>query len=338
MLRPDNALDISIAEGFNGGMFDGFARQWTPILPSPAVKAAPQRSVVAGEAVVVWRDKAGKASVLLDRCPHRGVSLALGTRTPDGDLACGFHGWEFGADGGCRHLPFNPDTNRATRGATALPSREVGGLLWVFTGFDPDAEPTVAPHLSDPTLTRFDYAEEWDCHWTRAMENMLDFPHLPYVHRTTIGRFVRGKQRRDSRLNYDIAPTDYGFQFGTRVDDSPPGAHLQWYRPNSMILDTIPDPRVMRVQIFCIPTAPDKTRMLLVTVRNFAKNPAASVAFDRFNLKVLHQDRAIVESSRPVEVPASGERSAPTDQPTLRFRTWYLRNLRETSVTDPRDA
>ena len=319
-----------------GAMFADFARQWTPILPLSSVKPTPQRAVIAGEPVVIWRDASGAASVLLDRCPHRGVSLALGSRTPEGRLACGFHGWEFGGDGACQHIPFNPATGLETRGATALPSRELGGLLWVYTGFDPDAEPVLAPHLSDPSLARFDYFEEWSCHWTRAMENMLDYPHLPYVHRTTIGRFVRSKQRRDSRLAFDLTDTDPGFRFGARLDDQPPGAFLTWYRPNSMFLDTMPEPRIMRVQIFCIPTEPGRTRMLLVTVRNFATNTAASIPINQFNLKVLHQDRAIVESSDPVEVPTGDERSVPTDRPTLTFRTWYFRHLKGSCVDDPR--
>ena len=75
--------------------------------------------------------------------------------------------------------------------------------------------------------------------------------------------------------------------------------------------------------------------MLLVTVRNFATNPAASIPFNQFNLKVLHQDRAIVESSDPVEVPTGDERSVPTDRPTLTFRTWYLRHLKGTAVEAP---
>ena len=147
--------------------------------------------------------------------------------------------------------------------------------------------------------------------------------------------FVRAKQRRDSTLSFDIENTDHGFRFASRVDAAPPSAHLDFYRPNSMILDTMPAPRIQRVQIFCIPTEPNRTRMLLVTVRNFATNPAAGLVFDKFNLKVLHQDKAIVESSDPVEVPASGERSVPTDRPTLAFRTWYLRELKGTSVEAP---
>jgi len=290
----------------------------------------------------MWRPQPGSLpGVLLDRCPHRGVSLAQGRRTDDGALACAFHGWEFGSDGGCRYIPFNPDAPRQRLGATALPVRETAGFVWVFTGFPQQGvgdgasglgEPNVHEQLDDPNLTRHDHWEEWNCHWTRAMENMLDFPHLPYVHRTTIGRFVRSKQKRNSRLTFDLVDTDYGFRFGTRVDDNPPGASLSWYRPNSMILDTMPEPRIQRVQIFCIPTEPNRTRMLLVTVRNFATNPAAGLVFDKFNLKVLHQDKAIVESSDPVEVPASGERSVPTDRPTLAFRTWYLRELKGTSV------
>ncbi len=314
-------------------MFAQFARQWTPLVTSASLKKQPQRVIVAGEPVVVWRGADGTPSVLLDRCPHRGASLALGRRTSEGHLACGFHGWEFAPDGRCVHIPFNPTSGLESRGATPLPSRETGGLVWVFTGFDADSEPTVAPHLLDKSLARFEHVEEWDCHWTRAMENMLDFPHLPYVHRSTIGRFVRAKQRRDSTLTFDLHKTDYGFRFGTRIDDNPPGASLDWYRPNSMILDTAPEPRIMRVQIFCIPAAADKTRMMLVSVRNFAKNPAASAVFDPFNLKVLHQDRAIVESSDPVEVPDDKlEKSVRTDRPTLTFRTWYLRHLKNTRV------
>ena len=318
-------------------MFADFARQWTPILTLKQVTNKPTRFVLAGEPLVAWRTPDGRPSVLLDRCPHRGVSLALGSCTASGRLQCGFHGWEFEADGSAAHLPFNPDTPRGPRGATALPLREVGGLLWVFTGFDPDTEPDAATHLSDPRLTRYDYAEDWECHWTRAMENMLDFPHLPYVHRTTIGRFVRRRQTRASTLAYDIEDTGYGFKFGSRIDGADPSAYLRWYSPNSMILDTVPEPRVMRIQIFCIPLETNRTRMHLVTVRNFAQTPAASVVFDRFNLKVLHQDRAIVESSDPPEVPARGvEHSVPSDRPTLRFRTWYLRHLKGTSVPDPR--
>lgn len=321
-------------------MFADFADQWTPVLPSSDVRAKPRRVVVAGEALVVWRDNAGRAAVLLDRCPHRSVSLALGSRTREGGLACKFHGWEFGTDGACAYVPFNPQAPRERLGATAVPHRELGGMLWVYTGFDPQTEPYLPEHLRDDEgaeqLTRFYYHEEWDAHWTRAMENMLDYPHLPFVHRNTIGRFVRAKATRSSRLIFDLTDTAQGFRFGAQLDDHEPSAWLRWLRPNSMILDVAPEPRMMRIQIYCIPAEPGRVRMLLVTARNFSRNPLASPALDRLNVFILHQDRAVVESSDPVEVPpGKHEKSVRTDRPTLEFRSWYLRELKGSSAAPP---
>ncbi len=310
-------------------MFAGFARQFTPLLPLSEVTSKPRREVLAGEALVIWRVDRDTVAVLLDRCPHRGVSLSLGSRTQTGRLACSFHGWEFDSTGGCAHIPLNPGVDRSRRGATSLPHRQIGGLLWVFTGLDPEDEPQVPDSLTDPGLVRFVHHETWDAHWTRAMENMLDYPHLPYVHRSTIGRFVRAKQRPDSVLHQRIETTDYGYELTPWLDDEPPGATLRWYRPNSMLLNTMPAPKHLRIQIYCIPTEENRVRMLLISTRNFARTPAASPVFDLFNLKVLHQDRAIVESSDPVEVPPPGqEKSVPSDKATLTFRTWYLRNLK----------
>ena len=93
-------------------MFAGFAQQWTPIAPAASVGRKPTRHVIAGEPLVAWRDNAGSPVVLLDRCPHRSVSLSLGRRTDEGRLACAFHGWEFGAAGACEYVPFNPDAPR----------------------------------------------------------------------------------------------------------------------------------------------------------------------------------------------------------------------------------
>lgn len=322
-------------------MFEGFARQWTPLLPSADITATPRQVRVAGEDLMAWRDNGGRASVLLDRCPHRGVNLSLGKRTADGHLSCAFHGWEFAGDGACTYVPFSPKAAAERKSATALPVVEDYGFVWVFTGFgvtEADPRPNAAESLRrDPQMIRWDHWEEWDCHWTRAMENMLDFPHLPFVHRTTIGRFVRAKMTRESVLTMTVNHTDYGFASLTGVDDHPPGAELRWYRPHGMTLDAIPEPRRLRLHVFCVPIDRDRTRMILTSVRNFAKDPASSVIFNAFNAKVLHQDRPVVETSYPREVPERGlEASVPTDKATLTFRAWYHRSLPGTSEPDPR--
>ena len=54
--------------------------------------------------LVLFRDETGRASALLDRCPHRNVPLSAGRMT-DGLLECGYHGWRFDGTGACRLVP-----------------------------------------------------------------------------------------------------------------------------------------------------------------------------------------------------------------------------------------
>ena len=83
-------------------LFEGFARVWTPVLPSRRVKRSPVGIRVAGEKVVLFRGPGGAVGALVDRCPHRGVALSLGKVGDDGCIACPFHGWRFGPDGTAR--------------------------------------------------------------------------------------------------------------------------------------------------------------------------------------------------------------------------------------------
>ena len=81
---------------------------WLPV--ATEAELAPQRPLAVtllGEPLVLWHDGA-QAHAFTDRCPHRGARLSLG-RVHDGQLECPYHGWRFGGDGQCRHVPALPD-------------------------------------------------------------------------------------------------------------------------------------------------------------------------------------------------------------------------------------
>ncbi|MBB2205012.1 Rieske (2Fe-2S) protein [Gluconacetobacter takamatsuzukensis] len=87
-------------------------------------------SVVHGRELAVWRDGQGQAHVWDDRCPHRGMRLSLGF-VREGALACLYHGWRFGADGRCVHIPAHPDLSPpGTIRAAPLRVAEGHGLVW----------------------------------------------------------------------------------------------------------------------------------------------------------------------------------------------------------------
>lgn len=311
----------------NQPLFPSLPEQWTPILRASDLGDKPIKVQVAGTSVALFRSH-GQVSALLDRCPHRGVSLSLG-KVEDGCLVCPFHGWEFQGDGACRHVPLNPDVNRSKLGATAIPVRERGGLIWLFTGLRTETEPFVPDAMTTPGFTRFIYVEDWDAHWTRAMENMLDMPHLPYVHRWTIGGFVRRYMKRDTKALLTTTTTETGYHLNQVIGDHQT-AGLDWSRPNGMILNTIPAEtgKIQRMHVWCVPIDEQHTRMILVACRNFMRYTPLNPLMDWFNVYILHEDRAVVESSDPPVAPPPGvEVSVATDAPTLRFRAWYYKHV-----------
>lgn len=311
-------------------MFEDFANVWTVVGPSASLKTGSlQPIMIGGERIVLFRDAAGDAAALVDRCPHRGVALSLG-KLRDGEIECPFHGWRFDGQGRNCGVPWNPDAKLAGLSASALPIRESGGLIWLHTGPQAAGDPPVPTLLLDPRVRITVQEETWRCHWTRAMENMLDVPHLPFVHGATIGRGMR--TAAETRMEVSWTPHPEGASVVGLIEGQPRG-RLNFLYPNAMELVIDPPNRKLRILAVCLPVDAQSTRMLFVTMRDFARFPLLDPVFRWSNRRIAREDRAIVESSDPPEVPlAAAERSVRTDAPTLAFRKLYFERLKGSSA------
>jgi phenylpropionate dioxygenase-like ring-hydroxylating dioxygenase large terminal subunit len=316
-------------------MFGDFARVWTPLLPLRSLAQGPVGVQVAGERLAVFLGPGGTPGVLVDKCPHRGVSLSLGRITPEGCLECPFHGWRFGTDGANRGVPLNPKARLETLGATALPARAIGDFVWAYTdpAGGPPREPVVPETLTDPSLARIIVERTWNCHWTRAMENMLDSPHLPFVHRNTIGKFVSRHMKPDSEMEVIWEDTDFGGSTHALMDGRDGGGRLDFHRPNVMTLH-IPIPRMrLKIHALVVPIDATHTRLFVVGARSFLKWKGFTGLFESNAAKIADEDRDVVESSWPKEVPLpSEEHSVGSDRATLAFRRYYLETLKGSSA------
>lgn len=110
---------------------------WWAVALSTAVQGDRSTPVVCdGEELVLFRDAAGQAWALEDRCPHRRVPLSLGVVKPLG-LQCAYHGWTFdGATGQCTAIPNLRDNEKVPPryGVKTYPVREAGGFVHVWLG------------------------------------------------------------------------------------------------------------------------------------------------------------------------------------------------------------
>jgi hypothetical protein len=186
--------------------------------------------------------------------------------------------------------------------------------MWILTGADAcGREPELPEALMEPGWAHFQYAEEWSTHWTRAMENMLHFPHLPYVYQRSTGRQLRASVERNARLELEVEPTSYGMQILARVEGRESAAALSWQRPNGMVLDLSFGGRRMKQHIYCVPVDEKVTRMMLSSTRDFGLFALLAPLYwllDWSNVWILREDRAVVESSQPPEVPHPSESRA----------------------------
>lgn len=103
---------------------------WYPLCRSKDLGKRPTALRVEDLPLVAFRDAKGKPHAFLDRCPHRGLPLSMGTRRGD-RLICAYHGWEFDSDGICQRIPSDavPSTPRACMSPYEL--NETDGQVWV---------------------------------------------------------------------------------------------------------------------------------------------------------------------------------------------------------------
>lgn len=333
--------------------------QWYVILESSEVKKGLKKVRRLGEDLVLWRDEAGSAHCLLDRCCHRGAALSKG-KIVDGQMQCPFHGLEYGGDGRCGCIPANSR-------AAAVPERfrvpsypvyEKHGWIWIWWGQGETApaelnragdtvsgltiNSPVAPPAGEPeyfTDLDDDFAfatvqDPWKTHYSRVLENQLDVVHLPFVHHNTIGRGNRtvvdgpGVEWIGDRMLYTYVfnRTDDG-TLPKKPDEVPvPPADSDFKL--EVIMPNLWENRIaekFRIVAAFVPVDGENTILYLRVYQKFMKIPVLKQLVHwlscRSNLYVAHQDRRVVETQVPKRsYLRGGEQLIQGDLPIMEYR------------------
>jgi len=179
------------------------------------------RREILGEPVMLGRARTGEIFALRDVCPHRAVPLSAGRQVDQGGaptIECPYHGWRFGADGTCRHMPslvegqaYEVERIRVRR----FPAHEAHGAVFLYFAADPRS--TAPPATPPPTFDAGDDAPKFvvsrvfAAHMDNAVVGLMDPAHVPFVHNQwwwrppSVGLRAKEKRFEPRELGWAIA-------------------------------------------------------------------------------------------------------------------------------------
>lgn len=145
-----------------------------------------------GRDLVIFRTASGRIGVTEDRCCHRNVNLSLGYVQGE-RIKCAYHGWEYGTQGKCEHIPSLP-VDKEIPSVCAIrtyPVRTDYNAVWVFLGDETLAQTVSLPPMPEmdrlPRVYNYHY---FDADLKLVAESLIDAYHINHVHRNSIGSFM----------------------------------------------------------------------------------------------------------------------------------------------------
>jgi phenylpropionate dioxygenase-like ring-hydroxylating dioxygenase large terminal subunit len=324
--------------------------QWYVILESKELKKnKPLRLKRLNEHLVLWRDKNNKVCCIADRCVHRGVSLSCG-KIIDGMLECPFHGFIFDKSGKVRIIPANGKNAPVPESikVKSYNTYENYGLIWIWWG-DEDKmteEPFFFMELKD-----FSYSglkDEWGVHYSRAIENQLDVVHLPFVHKTTIGRgnrtLVNGPVviREDELITFYVNNiSDDGKTIALKPEEIPNYKdlfRLQFHFPN--IWQNFIAAKIRAFAAF-VPVDEENTIIYIRYYQNIIKVPLLKQLMNWIgkisSIIILRQDKRVVITQLPKKSGLKiNERLIMGDKPIIEYRK-HRQKLMDSNAKNPEE-
>ncbi|WP_050523886.1 aromatic ring-hydroxylating oxygenase subunit alpha [Pseudorhodobacter wandonensis] len=176
-----------------------FAREWFCAGRADALANAGDYVTLdlAGQPIIVLRDKQGALKAMSNVCRHR-MSTLLEGRGNTRSIVCPYHAWTYNLDGSLRGAPAMDQNEGFCKTDYSLPQiRCEEWLGWVFVTLNPDVPPVavqlakVADLVGDYDMAN--YSETffethiWNTNWKVLAENFMESYHLPVCHAGTIG-------------------------------------------------------------------------------------------------------------------------------------------------------
>jgi phenylpropionate dioxygenase-like ring-hydroxylating dioxygenase large terminal subunit len=310
-------------------------RFWYATVPVSSLDGGPQAFTLLGEPIVLFRDSDGQPACLEDRCCHRTAKLSKGW-IKDGNIVCGYHGWEYDREGKLVNIPQFPFEQPVPDAkARNFFAKARYGYVWVALD-EPLADIPDFPEAADPgyrTINQF--YDRWRTSSLRLMENSFDNAHFAFVHKDTFGDIAQPRPEK-----YEITENEHGFEAETVITvRNPPNAiritgtsepttkrHMRnkWFLPFCRRLD-MEYPSGLRHIIFncATPVSDGEIQVVQILFRNDREEQCSTQELIDWDAAIIAEDRDILECTDPdaiVDMSRKIEMHMPSDRPGMLMR------------------
>ncbi len=333
MLGDNAALNVADEEI----LYQLSENMWHPVALLTEVTSQPLPITLLGKTLVAVR-LGDEISVFDDLCIHRGTALSLG-KVIGNNLQCAYHGWRFNSDGICTLIPSRPTGSIPNKAKIKkYLSQGKDGLLWVCISGAPIFDIPNFTQINDPSYrTVVVPTYDWNSSAARRIENFIDFSHFAFVHEG-----ILGDPEKAEIPEYEVFQNSNTLVFELGVEepanilkgDRDLSAKLQRLpstytitMPYSVLLDQPLDGGKNHFVLFMAssPISQKKTRTFCFCARNYDLDSDKDQEFIEFQNMILEQDRVVVESQRPEELPIDLSEELHikgVDRVSVEYRKW----------------
>ena len=318
---------------------------WHPVSYSKDLGDQPVGVTLMGQKLVIVRLGA-ELSAMDDLCAHRGSALSLGTVLNGCELQCPYHGWRYNSRGEVTLAPQRPDlAGQLNAKVRTYNVAEKYGMIWVCLEDEPYYPLPDYPEWEKDGLQHVAVdITDWDASSARRVENYTDYSHFAILHDGYLGDStvpeVPAHQvwREDNRLEnlqsrdeLVRVPVDTAAWGGKELPEEPYIKFaIDWrvFMPLTCVLNIyFNDGNNYHLLFHPTPVGPKQIRNFTIASRDFGDPEMAEEELGGFVNFIYEQDRPVVESQRPEELPEdlSAEMHVKgVDKFSIEYRMWLF--------------
>ena len=287
------------------------AKFWHPVAFSNQIGGAKPFAVTLLDVELVLYRAGGMVVAARDLCIHRGVPLSLGSIEGE-EIVCAYHGFRYGPRGECTTVPAQPKAAIPKKLClTNYLATEKHGLIWVCLTGEPVHPIPEWPEVADPELKTIEVdCGLWKCSAGRHTENFNDLAHLSWIHAGTFGN-----RDQPEVPVYEVEPRPDGLHFEANYPRYSLGAektertveHIRYVYDHTLPFYTrlrvnFPDGGLMVLIDMPSPVSNRLSKVFFLASRSYDRDGPDAPHVEGL-LKVLEEDKGIVEAQRPEEIP-----------------------------------